>query len=317
MALTQQNRVIVTGAGGFIGRAVVAALRAEGREVAGLFHHDPGAETARAMGLVAWAYGPLTLSQLADVAGATPSEIQHCAGSGSVALSLSDPDRDFDSNVMSTQTVLEFARQRGGIRVVLPSSAGVYGVVDRLPIRPDAPCNPISPYGGNKLIAEMLARQYARHWGLEVAIVRLFSVYGAGLRKQLLWDAARKILAGDRVFFGTGNETRDWIHVEDTAALLLQAGRIASPAAPVLNGGTGQQVAIRSILEHLATALDGGHLAAPIRFNDQTRPGDPAHYQADISATLATGWAPRIDLGAGIAAYADWYRSTVLSEPQE
>lgn len=306
------RRVVVTGAAGFIGRHVVRELVAQGVEVAGLLRTPLAAAERDALGLAAWSDGGITPATLGDVAGDADTII-HCAGSGSVALSLEQPRRDFDSNVLTTQTVLEFARLRGSTRVVLASSAGVYGCATDLPIRTDAPCNPISPYGVNKKISELLAGQYARHFGVKVAIVRLFSVYGAGLRKQLLWDACRKIDRGESLFFGTGSETRDWIHVADAARLMIRAGTIAQADTPaVLNGGTGRAVAIGEILGQLA-ALCG--FEGRVGFSGEVRAGDPQHYQAEITSALATGWTPQVDLMAGLADYVRWFRAVSAAEP--
>ncbi len=305
------RRVVVTGAAGFIGRHVVRELVAQGVEVAGLLRTPLPAAERDAMGLAAWSDGGITPATLGDVAGDADTII-HCAGSGSVALSLEQPRRDFDSNVLTTQTVLEFARLRGSTRVVLASSAGVYGCATDMPIRTDAPCNPISPYGVNKQISELLAHQYARHFGVRVAIVRLFSVYGAGLRKQLLWDACRKLDRGERSFFGTGAETRDWIHVADAARLMILAADLPASDAPgVINGGTGQAVSNSALLARLAALC--GHEDA-VRFNGEVRAGDPQHYQADISAALATGWRPQVALDDGLADYVRWFRAVTAAE---
>lgn len=298
------RRVLVTGAAGFIGRHVVRELQAQGVPVAGIFRTPLPVPDREALGLVAWSDGGITPATLGDVAGDADTII-HCAGSGSVALSIEQPRRDFESNVLTTQTVLEFARLRGGLRVVLASSAGVYGNVATMPIRPDAPCNPISPYGSNKLIGELLAAQYARHFAVPVASVRLFSVYGAGLRKQLLWDACRRLARGDSMFFGTGDETRDWIHVADAARLMIRAADVAGPAAPALNGGTGQAITIRDILGRLAALIAPGRR---VSFSGEVRPGDPRDYQACIGAALATGWTPQVDLDTGLTDYVRWFR---------
>lgn len=301
------RRFLVTGASGFIGGYVVSELVRRGSRVYGIGRAPLSAHHQAQWKFGDWNEGGVT----ADTLSALPDDIDtifHCAGSGSVPRSILEPAADFESNVLTTQTVLEFARRRGGMSVVLLSSAGVYGAADRLPISVRAPCRPISPYGMNKLIGEMLARQYAQHFGVRVATVRLFSVYGSGLRKQLLWDASRKLLAGDMVFFGTGNETRDWIHVEDAARLIVASADAASTAAPVFNGGTGHALTIRSVVEKLAKCLDSHR---PIEFNHHVRPGDPQHYEADIDEALALGWTPKISFDQGSTQYVHWLKSVL------
>ena len=139
--------------------------------------------------------------------------------------------------------------------LLYPSSAAVYGRAAMLPIPETSPLAPISPYGVHKVVAEDLCRSYGRTFGLHVAIVRIFSAYGVELRKQLLWDASRKVLAGDFRFDGTGNETRDWVHAEDVARLMLIAAEHAQSDVPVVNCASGIEVPSRSILEVLLEAL--------------------------------------------------------------
>lgn len=294
----------VTGAHGFVGRHVARQLAAAGYRVTGLGHGDWEGQDMTAWGLSGWRSADVDGETLAEHAG-TPDLIVHCAGSGSVPYSLERPREDFRRSVEATLAVLDFVRLHAPTaRVVLPSSAAVYGLAPMLPITVDAPLSPLSPYGVHKKMAEDLARSYARHFGVAVAIVRLFSVYGAGLRKQLLWDACRKIESGAATFGGTGEETRDWLHVGDAAALLAAAGNVASTDAPVVNGGTGEAVTVRWVVDRLAARLDG----APATFTGDIRPGDPRHFCADVDAALAMGWAPQHVLGAGVDAYADWYR---------
>ena len=130
----------------------------------------------------------------------------------------SDPFADFQRTVGSTAALLEYIRvDCPGAALVYPSSAAVYGHAVQLPMQEDGPLRPVSPYGVHKKFAEDLIRSHCVMFGLRASIVRLFSIYGEGFRKQLLWDACRKLLAGEREFFGIGDETRDWLHVDDAS----------------------------------------------------------------------------------------------------
>jgi UDP-glucose 4-epimerase len=209
---------------------------------------------------------------------------------------------------VTTLEVLEFLRTCSpASALVYPSSAAVYGRAASMPIREDAPLNPTSPYGVHKKAAEDLCRSYARSYGIRVAIVRLFSAYGAELRKQLLWDACRKGIAGDGSFAGTGRETRDWIHADDVAALLIAAADHAGPEAVIVNGATGEEVAIDAVLGVLFDALG---ITDPPRFTGLSRPGDPARYAGDPSRAAAWGWSPTRTWADGVREYARWYRQT-------
>jgi UDP-glucose 4-epimerase len=158
----------------------------------------------------------------------------------------------------------------------------------------------------HKLRAEELCRQFGTKALLPTAIVRLFSVYGVGARKQLLWDACGKFMQGSGIFDGEGDETRDWLHVEDAAELLSAALDRAAVDAPIVNGGSGVARTNRDVLRLLSGSFPD---MREIRFTGRRRPGDPAHFHADISLTLAWGWRPQRSFEVELAAYARWFQA--------
>jgi len=277
-----------------------------GATVAGLGHGAWTQADWAQWGLSDWKSADVTVEKMLDFA-IQPDVIVHCAGSGSVASSISDPYQDFHRTVGSTLEVLELARLHAPkAAVIFPSSAGVYGIAERLPIDETAPLQPCSPYGAHKLMAEELCRSYAANFGLSVALVRFFSIYGAGLRKQLLWDACQKIARGDTDFWGTGDETRDWLHVRDAAVLMAIAAGHASHDCPVVNGGVGGGVTVREILGELFRCL--GRTDEP-SFSGSARSGDPAHYIASVKNAALWGWRPEVAWRDGIREYASWFKS--------
>jgi UDP-glucose 4-epimerase len=298
------KRALVTGAHGFIGRQVARSLGGSGARVVGVGHGTWSRDEWRRWGIEAWHASDVTLDALATFAD-DPDLIVLCAGSGSVGYSIAHPHQDFQRTVETTAAALEYARLHArSARMVLLSSVGVYGAASQHPLRENDPVAPASPYGLHKHFAESMCRFHARQYGLRIAIVRLFSVYGPGLRKQLLWDACTKATHGDFTFGGTGEETRDWLHVLDAVALVEAAAAKASVDCPVVNGGCGVAPTVREVLTVLLAALGRGETP---QFSGSTRAGDPAHYLADISAARSWGWAPTIAWPEGVREYARWF----------
>lgn len=300
-----EKTALVTGAYGFIGRHAARFYARQGFHVIGIGHGDFTGEEQREWGIAEWHTSEVTLDALRRYGG-SPDVIIHCAGGSSVGPSIAAPLKDYQRTVDTTVNVLEFARISGSTpKVVYPSSGAVYGAVDILPISEDTLLNPVSPYGVHKKIAEELCASYARHFGVSVVIVRLFSVYGTGLRKQLLWDACKKISKGEVAFWGTGLETRDWLYIEDAAELLFKAGERASTACPVVNGGSGLGVTVQDVLTEIFAQFQ--RTDSPI-FSGSIRQGDPMHYIADISRTKAWGWIPKVEWRKGVREYVEWYK---------
>ena len=311
-----QKKVLVTGGLGFLGRAVARLFSAHGCSVVGLGHGKCTASAARSLGYTAWFEGELSSASLAELPGAF-DVVVHCAASSSVAYSLDHPLKAFRSTVQGTAELLDHLRRTSpGALLLFPSSAAVYGAADDRPlVETDAP-NPVSPYGFYKLMTEELLDCHARCHGIRVASVRFFSIYGPGLRKQLLWDAANRLLSGvsPAMFWGTGEETRDWIHVEDAASLLF-ALSTRTESRLIVNGASGERITVAAMLDMLRGALG---VDTPFAFNGTIKPGDPRFYHADTTRLRGLGWTPAVTLSQGLAEYADWVkRASVTSAAAE
>lgn len=305
-----EKTVLITGTRGFFGGYVAKHYLAAGWRVIGLGHGSPGCACE---GRMVWHRADVVLENLERLE-FEPDLLVHCAGGGSVSASLRDPFGEHARTVDSTAAVLEYVRRHcPRTPVVYPSSAAVYGHAAQCPASEGGavPLRPASPYGVHKLMAEQLCAGYGAHFGVSVAVVRFFSLYGEGQRKQLLWEACRKIAQRDDLYSGTGEESRDWLHADDAARLVAAVAAHASPACPVYNGASGTATTVRQALTLLYREL------APSRhprFSLQARHGDPCDQRADIGHTLSTGWAPQIPLDHGVQRFARWFEAAVCDD---
>jgi len=304
-----ETTLVVTGAHGFLGRYTARCLAQYGYTVKGIGHGKWDENEWRNWGLSAWQETDLTIETLRMHAQA-PYAIVHCAGGGSVGYAAAEPYEDFQRTVYSTACVLEYIRRfTPATRFIYPSSASVYGRADSFPIGEESRIAPISIYGMHKRMAEELAVSSARRFAISTAVVRFFSLYGCELRKQLLWDACRKLTTGDYSFGGTGKEIRDWLHVEDAADLLRAAIEHADTYCPIVNGGSGMGVTVHDALALVSQCLSSA--GDPPSFSGGHRPGDPDCYIADIHKAQQWEWRAKKEWREGIAEYVAWWRQEI------
>lgn len=308
--------VWVTGIAGFLGSHTARRFQSEGWVTAGI-GHKASAETPGLVEVVA-RFGqtsalvdaPITLDslqRLADIAGA-PDVVVHAAGSGTVGQSFSDPLLDFERAAGSTAALLEFLRRSApAARLILPSSAAVYGVQPDAPIAETTPPDPVSPYGAHKLASEIICRQAHLSFGQPSIIIRFFSIYGPGLQKQLLWDLANRLrLAPERlVLQGTGLETRDLLYIDDAVELIWQAAHWRQSHLCV-NGGTGQATRVGQIAQTLISLMSPN---TALQFSEETRKGDPRFLSADVSQLVSLNFRHATPFADGAARYVSWFKS--------
>jgi UDP-glucose 4-epimerase len=230
----------------------------------------------------------------------------NAAGSGNVSFSISNPTTDFTANTADIIFFLENLRTyQPSCKYLHISSAAVYGNPTALPIAEDYLVKPISPYGFHKLMSEMICKEYAQIYKMHIAIVRPFSVYGIGLKKQLLWEICNKLLLADTTeLFGTGNETRDFIHVNDLCNLMnciIENGKFN---CDIYNAASGAEISIKGI----AQIFEQYNLnKKKITFSNIVRDGDPLNWRADIGKISALGYSPKQDIKNGIEQYINWF----------
>ena len=272
---------VVTGARGFIGRALVRRLESTGDSVIGLSTVD---------------------GDIADQATLHPyrsSDIRHVfhlAGRSFVPQSWNDPIEFHRVNAMGTLNVLEFCRERR--RPLTYVSAYLYGQPRQQPVREDHPVVPNNPYGLSKMQAEMACEFYARTHGLNVNVVRPFNVYGFGQNENFLIPTIlRQVLSAGEIKVQDLAPRRDYLYMDDLIELLV-ATLNAPPGYNVYNGGTGTSL---SVAEVIATAQAEAATSKPVRCGESVRINEISDTRADIEkARHELGWSPKHEFRDGV-----------------
>jgi UDP-glucose 4-epimerase len=297
---------LVLGASGFIGSHIVDHFLSDHYDVIGVdvmtvnrqqtpgYRHYAGAITDELLQLL------FTQNRIDTVVFA--------AGRASVQASFQSPVTDHQENVMAFLQVAEALRRYApSAYLMLLSSAAVYGNPSSLPIHETAHTKPISPYGFHKLQAELIAQEYATCFQLRISALRLFSCYGEGQRKLLLWDLCKKMeQPGTLELKGKGNESRDFIHVQDVASFVLHLATNPPMGFSLFNVASGMESSIREIAEKLVENFDPKR---NVDFEGKENTGNPDNWCANIEAMKGTGFTPAVELEEGIRRYARWYLS--------
>jgi UDP-glucose 4-epimerase len=302
--------VLITGVAGFIGRYVARHFARQGWQVIGTDNSQP--ENAPLADLSKYQRLQLPNPEFDNLLQTyKPDALIHCAGRASVALSVSEPAPDFHSNTLLTFNILDSLRLNAPTcKFIFLSSAAVYGNPSKLPIAETHPTLPISPYGFHKLQSEQLCLEFAKIYSQPTASVRIFSAYGAGLRRQVVWDICQKAITQNSLLLqGTGQESRDFIHALDIARALSVVIESAPMEGEVYNLGTGREVKIFELATIVLNSLEADF---PPQFDGVIPLGNPLNWQADISKLKSIGFTPTTELELGVKAFVNWCRAELL-----
>ena len=312
-------RTLVTGGAGFIGSNLVDRLLAEGHAVEVVDDLSSGKlanlADARADRDHDFSFHQMDICDPAVaelIERRQPEVVFHLAAQIDVRVSVTDPAKDARINVMGPLNVLEGARRAGTRKVVFASSGGtIYGDVDGedLPVTEAHPQRPVAPYGVSKKVATDYLHAYRELHQLEYTSLALANVYGP--RQDPHGEAgvvaifAGRLLAGEPCkVFGTGEQTRDYVYVDDVADAFVRAADRGSGL--LCNIGTGTETSVNQLYRAMA---DSAGVAADPEYAP-ARVGELDRSCLDASrAKLHLGWEPFTDLDTGTAAVIDWFRS--------
>lgn len=231
----------------------------------------------------------------------------NCSGAASVPLSIKFPFKDFNLNTVNVFKILNAIKEyQPNCKFLNLSSAAVYGNPEKLPVFEDAILKPLSPYGIHKMQAEQICKEFNEYYDISTCSIRIFSAYGNGLKKQLFWDMYQKFLNQDFVeLFGTGNETRDFIHIEDISRAIACVLEKATFIGQEINIANGESFTIKHIAEVFRDCLNS---EKAIWFNNIVKSGDPLFWEADISLLKSMGYNPSVGIEEGINKYIKWIK---------
>ena len=295
-------RYLITGAAGFLGSALANRLAREGHSVVGLDDCSTGdpsvlsPEVHFTRGDVN--YRPKLWTLLQDV-----DCVYHLAARVAVPESVLY-QREYNLvNVGGTVTLMEAMRDVGVRRVVFISSGAIYGEQSVRPLHENMTPNPRSPYAVSKLAAEYYVRTIGGLWGIETVCLRVFNAYGPGQHippvhapviPQMLRQAR---LNGTIVVHGDGNQTRDYVYVDDVVNAMVSSSSALNINQQIINIGSGRETSVRELVR-MVMELTGSH--PEVVYNPRIEIG-PAHMCADLTlARERLGYQPTIALEVGL-----------------
>ena len=306
---------LVTGAAGFIGRSIAAALLARGETVRGIDNFSTG-RRSNLVGLESMEFIEGDLAEPAACARACAGVefVFHEAALASVPRSVADPVATNVACVDATLNLLVAARAAGVRRVVYAGSSSAYGDTPTLPKHEGMLPGPISPYAVAKLAGEHYMGAFSRVYGLETVVLRYFNVFGpyqdpTSHYSGVLAIFCRRMLAGEQpTIYGDGEQSRDFTYIDNVVRgnLLAAAARAEKVSGRMMNLATGNRITLNQTFEILSGLT--GYSGKPAY--EPPRSGDIRDSLADISlARELLGYTPQVDFREGLRRTVEWYRS--------
>jgi CDP-glucose 4,6-dehydratase len=319
---------LITGARGFAGAWLAAALLERGEGVVALDRpapRDAGPSTLDLLGIrdeVSAVEGDLRAEGAAARAidQHRVDTVFHLAAETIVGAAAASPVNTFETNVRGTWLLLDACRRRGVEKVVVASSDKAYGSHSELPYREDVALRPSSPYEASKAAAELIARSYWHSYGLPVAVIRCANIYGGGDGNwsRLIPEVVTAVLDGRApVLRSDGSPERDFLYVEDAAsAYLAIADRLDRDGirGEAFNAGGGHPHAVREVVELIISLA--GSTVSPEVLGSGNPDGEIEQQWVDTSKLAErTGWRPAVGLKEGLRRTIEWYREHPQTRP--
>ena len=239
---SNDKKVLITGASGFIGQSLVKKFKNEGHDVSIYDLEAPVVASKK------YVKGDIFDFEKLRSAVKEHDVIIHLVGLANAGIAQREPAKSFRLNVVSLQNVLEACRPYGGKKLLFPSSAAVYGMTEDLPIKESLPPNPTNVYSWHKFLCERMIEAYHDNFGLEYVILRLFNVYGEG-NKGVINVFLEKAAKGETIESFGPFQYRDFVYAGDVAEAFYKSAVYEKARDKIINIGSGKGTQIREILD--------------------------------------------------------------------
>jgi dTDP-glucose 4,6-dehydratase len=311
----QGRKVLVTGAGGFIGSHLAELLAREGAEVRAFVRYTSRGDhgwleqaSPDAAEAIEVFRGDLANPEAVRSAVSGREVVFHLGALIPIPYSYRHPREFVTANVDGTLNVLEAAREEEPRRIVHTSTSEVYGTAQRIPIDEEHPLHPQSPYAATKVAADQVALSYQRSFGTPVVVTRPFNTYGPRQSaRAVIPTIVSQALSRDVVELGATSPTRDFLYVEDTAAGIAACADADGVEGEAINLGTGGEISIRDLAERIIE-LVGRDVTLELD-EERLRPpeSEVERLVADTAkARRLLGWEPAVELDEGLQRTIDW-----------
>jgi UDP-glucose 4-epimerase len=298
------ERVLITGATGFLGSHLTEHFVGSGVEVKAVVRSDLN-NISHLKGQIEVIKGDLVRDPIPI---RDTSTVFHLAAISHVGRSIKNPRRTFETNTMGTFNVLESVRRSDSVeKFVFVGTAHVYGIPQYLPVDEEHPTYSREPYSASKLAAEEFTLAYSKSYGIPVSIARLFNVFGPRQTRDFVVPAIiEQMLKKDSISLGNLNPTRDFTYVDDVITGLLL---MAQQGDGIYNVGSGREVRIESLVQSIAKILGKKIDVVVKEVRKRSKEVEIERMWADISRLKSLGWQPEIEFTEGLKKTVEWYKN--------
>lgn len=313
---TKNKKILVTGAGGFIGSHLTEKLVACGYTVKAFVHYNSKnswgwLDSFKCKKNIEIIAGDIRDTDIVRHAMRDVETVFHLAALIGIPYSYHSPEAYVETNVKGSLNILQAAKDLGVKKVVLTSTSEIYGTAQAVPITEAYPINPQSPYAATKAAADLLAMSFYRSFNLPIAIVRPFNTYGPRQSaRAVVPTIITQILNGQKkIKLGAIKPTRDLTYVEDTVDGFIRAGVCPGAIGEIINLGNNSEISIGDLAKLISSYLDYDIKIESDQERKRPQKSEVQRLMADnTKAKRILGWAPKHSLETGLKKTIIWFK---------